>query len=102
MVIVFKVKPDLGTHCKSLGSKLKHLKQTSLNQHATEFLIGCCTYLINCLPMENQVVQDTRCLQFSKIEKKSSLSAISQLSLIIGKTLGNEAIQSYIVNCIKT
>ena len=61
-------------HTKSLESKLKPLEQKCLNQDAAEFLIGCCTYLINHLPMENQVVRDTRYLQFSKNEKKNQVS----------------------------
>ena len=61
-------------HTKSLESKLKPLEQKCLNQDATEFPIGCCTYLINHLPMENQVVRDTRYLQFSKNEKKNQVS----------------------------
>ena len=36
------------------------------------------------------------------MKKKSSLSAIARPSLIIGKTLGNEAIQNYFENGIKT
>ena len=102
MVIVFKVKPNLGTHCKLLESKLKPLEQKSLNQDATEFLIGCCTNLIKHLPIENQDVQDARYLQFSKKEKKSGFDAIARLSLIIGKALGNEAIQTYFGNGIRT
>ena len=91
----------MGTQCKS-ESKLKPLEQKFLNQDAAEFLIGCFTYLINYLLIENQVVRDARYLQFSKKEKKSGLNVAAWFSMIIEKTLGNEAIQTYTGNGIKT
>ena len=82
--------------------KLNPLEQKALNQNATNFLEGCCVYLLNHLPVEDQVVWDARYLQFSLNEKKSALNAFSQLSLAIGKTLGSEGLKTYFGDIIKT
>ena len=80
--------------------KLNPLEQKALNQNATNFLEGCCVYLLNHLPVE--VVRDARYLQFSLKEKKSGLNALSRLSLAVGKTLGSEGLKTYFGDNIKT
>ena len=80
--------------------KLNPLEQKALNQNATNFLEGCCVYLLNHLPVE--VVRDARYLQFSLKEKKSGLNAFSRLSLAVGKTLGSEGLKTCFGGNIKT
>ena len=65
------------THAKSLELKLNLLDQKALNQNPTNFLEGCCIYLLNHLPVKDQVLRDARYLQFSLKEKKSALNAFS-------------------------
>ena len=83
----FWVKIDKGTHARSLELKLNPLEPKALNQNATNVLEGCCVYLLNHLPVEDEVV---RYLQFSLKEKKSGLNAFPRLRLAVGKTLGSE------------
>ena len=59
-------------------------------------------YLLNHLPVEDQVILDARYLQFSLKEKKSGLNALSRLSLAVGKTLGSEGLKTYFGDNIKT
>ena len=61
-----------------------------------------CAYLINQLPINNQVVKDARYLQPGLQQKKASVNAFSRLSLTLGQALGNEAIQHYFSPNIKT
>ena len=64
--------------------KLNPLEQKALNQNATNFLEGCCVYLLNHLPVEDQVVRDARYLQFSLKEKKPGRNGFLRLSLAFG------------------
>ena len=82
--------------------KRNFLEQKALNQNATTFFEGCCVYLLNHLPVEDQVARDARYLQFSLKEKKSGLNAFSRLSLAVGKTLGSEGWKTYFGDNIKT
>ena len=82
--------------------KLNPLEQKALNQNATNFLEGCCIYLVNHLPVEDQVVRDARYLQFSLKEKKSGLNAFSRLSLALGKTSGSGGFKTCFGDNIKT
>ena len=82
--------------------KRKFLEQKALNQNAAKFFEGCCVYLLNHLPVKDQVVRDARYLQFSLKEKKSGLNALSRLSLAVGKTLGSEGLKTYFGDNIKT
>ena len=66
------------------------------------FFEGCCVYLLNHLPVKDQVVRGARYLQFSLKEKKSGLNAFSRLSLAVGKTLGSEGLKTNFVDNIKT
>ena len=66
------------------------------------FFEGCCVYLLNHLPVEDQVVRGARYLQFSLKDKKSNLNAFSQLSLTVEKILGSEGLKTYFVDNIKT
>jgi hypothetical protein len=100
--LLSQIAPDMGTHVKSLESKLKPLERKTLHQNATKFLESCCIYLLKHLPTENQVVRDARYLQFSFREKKAGTNAISRLSLLIGKTLGSEGLSLYFGSNIKT
>lgn len=85
-----------------MEAKLKPLEQKTLNQNATKFLQSCCVYLLNHLPIEDQVVKDARYLQYSWKEKKSGLNAFARLSLVVGKVLGNEGLKTYFGANIKT
>ena len=82
--------------------KLNPLEQQALNQNATNFLEGCCVYLLNHIPVEDQVVRDAGYLQFSLKGKKSGLNAFLLLSLAVGKTLGSEGLKTYFGDNIKT
>ena len=82
--------------------KLNPLEQQALNQNATNFLEGCCVYLLNHIPVEDQVVRDAGYLQFSLKGKKSGLNAFLRLSLAVGKTLGSEGLKTYFGDNIKT
>ena len=98
----FWFKPDKRTHARSLELKLNPLEQQALNQNATNFLEGCCVYLLNHIPVEDQVVRDAGYLQFSLKGKKSGLNAFLRLSLVVGKTLGSEGLKTYFGDNIKT
>ena len=78
------------------------LEQEALNQNVTNFLEGCCVYLLNHVPVEDQVLRDAIYLQFSLKEKKYGLNAFSRLSLAVGKTLGSEGLKTYFGDNIKT
>ena len=82
--------------------KLNPLEQKALNQNATNVLEGCCVYLLNHLPVEDQVERDARYLQFSLKEKKCGLNAFSRLSSAVGKTLGSEGLKTDFGDNIKT
>ena len=75
-------------------------------KHSTKiqqmFFEGCCVYLLNHLPVEDQVVWDARYLHFCLKEKKSGLNAFSRLSLAVGKSLDSEGLKMYFGDNIKT
>ena len=66
------------------------------------FFEGCCVYLLNHLPVKDQVVRDAIYLQFSLKEKKYDLNAFSRLSLAVGKTWGSEGLKTYFGDNITT
>ena len=54
-----------------------------------QIFLKVAVYLLNHLPVNDQVVGDARYWQFSLKEKKSDLNVFSRLSLAVGKTLGS-------------
>ena len=81
--------------------KLNPYEQQALNKIQQIFL-KVAVYLLNHLPVEDQVILDARYLQFSLKEKKSGLNAFSRLNLAVGKTLGSEGLKRYFGDNIKT
>ena len=83
-----KVNSDFGTHIESLLHKLDGLAKNKFLKSATEFLSILAEYLLNRLPLENNIVRTARFFKPAFWQRKYTPKAMGKLTFSVGKVLG--------------
>ena len=88
--ISFKAKIDHGTHARSLMLKMDALQRKHFDEAVSSFVRSCTKYLLNSLPLDNQIIKYARFFHTSLQQSIAAPNAMIRLTLSIAQVLDTD------------